>query len=196
MTGRLSCLLPLMPAFLVGCDNGTDLSGLDDSTFPDLPYAHGIRLTRVEANQGVGIPIIQGGNFVPVTERTARLIEDRQTLIWGMWEVDANWKPREVRAELRVFPPGGESEVFVEEIFVGNGASTFESRELSLSWELPPEHAAPGSAFQIYLLELDGESKGPTPDPPPIYPLTPAPLGFEDSYQVIRVTVVQAIKSG
>ena len=167
MTGRFFVLLPLMSTLLGGCDNGTDLSGLDDSTFPDLPYAHGIRLTRVEANQGVGIPIIQGGHFVPLAERNARLIENRQTLIWGMWEVDANWKPRAIRAELRVTPPDRASEVFVEEIFIGNEASTFESRELSLSWELPPEHAAHGSVFQISLLEGDGRRKGPIPNPPP-----------------------------
>jgi hypothetical protein len=190
MTGKLLLFLPLVLAFLLGCDNGTDPSGLDYSSIPDLPYAHGIRLTRVEANQGVGIPIMQGSHPVPLAERNARLVEGRQTLIWGVWEVDSSWDPRAIRAELRVVLPDGKSETFTEEIFVGNGASTFESRELSISWELSPEHAAHGSAFQIYLLELAGESKGLTPNPPPIYPLTPAPIGFEDSYQVIRVTVV------
>ena len=190
MTGRLLSLLLLGAAFLMGCDNGADPSGLDDPTVPDLPYAKGIRLTRVLANQGVGIPIIQGGHWVPLAERNARLIEDRQTLIWGVWEVDASWKPRAIRAELRVVLPDGESGIFTEEIFVGGGASTFGSREMSFSWELSPRLATHGSTFQIYLLELDGRSKGSTPAPPPIYPLTPEPIGFEDSYQVIRATVV------
>ena len=160
MTGRLLFFLPLVLAFLTGCDGGTDPSGLDDSIFPDLPYAKGIRLTRVLANQGVGIPIFQGGQWVPLAERNARLIEDRQTLIWGVWEVDEKWKPRVIRAELKVVLPDGESETLTEEI------------------------------FQIYLLELDGKRKGSIPLPPPIYPLTPESIGFEDSYQVIRVTVV------
>jgi hypothetical protein len=190
MTDRLLFFLPLALAFLMGCDGGTDPSGLDDSTFPDLPYAKGIRLTRVLANQGVGIPIFQGGQWVPLAERNARLIEDRQTLIWGVWEVDKKWKPRVIRAELKVVLPDGESETLTEEIFVGKGTSTFGSRDLSISWELSPELAAHGSTFQIYLLELDGKGKGSIPLPPPIYPLTPEPIGFEDSYQVIRVTVV------
>ncbi len=190
MTGRLLFFLPLALAFFMGCDGGTDPSGLDDSTFPDLPYAKGIRLTRVLANQGVGIPIFQGGQWVPLAERNARLIEDRQTLIWGVWEVDKKWKPRVIRAELKVVLPDGESETLTEEIFVGKGTSTFGSRDLSISWELSPELAAHGSTFQIYLLELDGKGKGSIPLPPPIYPLTPEPIGFEDSHQVIRVTVV------
>jgi len=190
MYGRLLFFFLLVLAFLMGCGDGTDPSGLDDPTFPDLPYAKGIRLTRVLANQGVGISIIQGGQWVPMAERNARLVEDRQTLIWGVWEVDASWKPRVIRAKLKVVLPDGESETLTEEIFVGKGASTFGSRELSFSWELSPELAAHGSTFQIYLLEIDGKKIGSHPTPPPIYPLTPAPIGFEDSYQVIRVTVV------
>jgi len=177
-------------AFVSGCEDATGPAFPDDPNIPELPYARGIRMTHVEANQGVGIRILDGDRWIPPGERNARLIQNRQTLLWGVWDVDPGWKPRTIRAELHITLPDGRSTTLVHQLPVGREPSTFESRERSFSWEIQPDLAVPGAAFRIFLLEAAGKPKGRYPDPLPIYPPEPKPVGFEASYQVIRVTVV------
>jgi len=183
LLGRIVSFLCVL---LVGCERVTSPSGEEEGG-GDPP---GIRLTLVEANQGVGIKILEKGIPIPLSARNAPLIENRETLIWAVWEVDDGWTPRTVRAELRIAVPDGPEETRVKQRFIGRTRSSFESFDLSFAWALPPEMAVHGATYQITLTLPESGGVGGGEVTAGTFPSSPEPMGFEESYQVIRVTLV------
>ena len=177
----------LFCGLLVGCERLTSPSGEEEGG-GEPP---GIRLTLVEANQGVGIRILEEGIPIPLSARNAPLIENRETLIWALWEVDDGWVRRTVRAELKITVPDGREETKVQQRFVVEGAqSSFESFDLSFAWALPPELAVHGATYQLTLTLPGSGGVGGGEIAAGAFPSSPEPIGFEESYQVIRVTLV------
>src|SRR5688572_14512414 len=74
--------------------SGTPVDTSGSSTggpMPDRIPARGLHVDWVEANQGVGVPIGQNGAWVGPSERLARLLQNRITLIRAFWEIEAGW---------------------------------------------------------------------------------------------------------
>jgi len=169
------------------------LAGCDGPTVPadeGPEAAPAIRITTVEANQGVGVRILEEGVPVPAAYRNAPLVERRPTLIRALWETDPGWRARSVSAELRVDLPGGGAQTFEQQRYVGAVASTFEEPGRGFAWEIPAELAVAGISYRISLSWPGWDAGTGEGAEPPSFPETPAPIGIEESRQLIRVTVV------
>lgn len=173
-----------------GAGGGTDTTGAAPDPEPPPPWAHGIVLTRITANQGVAVTIADGREWVDGSGRNAPLIAGRETLVQAIWEVQPGWQPRTIRGVLTLGAPDGTSETSQHDLPVGDAPSTFASDNLSFAWRVPSELIVPGTTFSVELLEVDGPGDGDVPEPPPVYPSEPGLLGIEDGDQVIRVTLV------
>lgn len=145
-----------------------------------------VRIVGVEANQGAAVAVVAGGDLVPEGSRNAPLIARRQTLLRPVLEVGTSWRSRPLRAVLELAAPGAAPSVHVRTVLVASGGKGLEHPDSGAAWKIPPGEAVPGTTFRISLTELDGTPLGPAAMAPPL----PALVGFLDSHQVIRVTVV------
>jgi hypothetical protein len=179
-------LAPALILGLVACSGDSGLAAPDE-TGPATP---GIRIVEMQANQGVGVRIFMDGATVPEAARNAPLIDGRETLIWARWEVDAGWSPRVVRAELELTHSDGATETLSRNTLVTADPSTFEERGRTFSWELTPNQAAAGTSYRITLFVPEHGMSGGDEIPAGPFPPSPEPVGFEESHQVIRVTLV------
>ncbi|MCA9708839.1 MAG: hypothetical protein KDK70_23545, partial [Myxococcales bacterium] len=136
---------------------------------PPLPFASGIRLERVTANQGVQVPLVEQGVEVPPEAQSARLIAGRTTLLRGFWSLHADFTPRELIGRLVADYPDGTQLVQDFPLMV-EGEST--DGGASFQWLLQPDQVVPGIQYRVRILEADPEAAtGEVSDPPPILPL-------------------------
>jgi hypothetical protein len=170
-------------------DTGGDTTG---GPAPELVPARGIAIDWVEANQGVGVPIGQDGAWVGPQDRLARLLQNRVTLIRAFWTIPGDWEPREIEAHLLLTWPDGTEDRLVQtklveaESFIGDLDRVF-------YWGIEAERALPGLEYAIELYEHDPAFADGAPESPPYFPEVegePVLVGIEDSYQLIKVTVV------
>lgn len=178
---------------------GSDSDGTttaEPEPFVPVPAVGGIELEWVEANQGIGVAIGRDGAGVGGADRTSYLLQNRLTLVRAFWKkLPEDWVPRQIEARLIIsgYPEGEKvltSKAVVEgESFVGN-------LEKSFYWGLMPAEVIPGLKYRIELWETE---KGwaqidPSTQPgknPPNLPLSGNTfIGIEDSYQVMKVTIV------
>jgi hypothetical protein len=161
------------------------------TTEPQGPfYARGISIDRVEVNVGVPVPIYQDGAWVDGAGRNAQIPQNRQTLLRAYWVYEDAWEPREIKAVLTLAYSDGTVETASKTVLIEDLAYDGDLSQ-SFYWVLPAELVTTGVKFQIELFETD-DSYGelPEPDPLPIVPPEPEYVGAEDSYMVLRATLV------
>jgi len=154
--------------------------------------ARGLHIDWVEANQGVGVPIGQDGAWVGASERLARLLKNRNTLVRAFWTVDADFVPREIEAHLILEHGDGTTERLVQSKLI-EGDAFIGDLDRVFYWGIEAEDVQPGLEYAIELFEVDPAYADGAPDAPPYFPDvegTPVLVGIEDSYQLIKVTVV------
>ncbi|MBX7079229.1 MAG: hypothetical protein K1X88_08605 [Nannocystaceae bacterium] len=178
-----------------GTTSLSDSSGAPGSSsgapMPEMIPARGLHIDWVEANQGVGVPIGLDGAWVGPGDRLARLIKNRVTLIRAFWLLDEGFEPREIEGHLILGFPDGTTERLVDtkmiddDAFIGNLDRVF-------YWGIEAERSQPGLTYAVELYEHDPAYADGAPAQAPYFPSegTPQLIGFEDSYQLIKVTVV------
>src|SRR5262245_22907148 len=91
--------------------------GVDESTGAeaiDVP-ARSVRISKVEANPGVAIPIAENGAWVDGSGRNAPLVKNRNTAFRVYLDVDdASWVPRTLKARLTVTQADGRESSYEE----------------------------------------------------------------------------------
>jgi hypothetical protein len=174
-----------------GPDEGAALPGETDALPDDLGGpAAGLRIVRVEANQGVGVDLVRDGALVPIDQRAATLVRERDTLVRVDHIIDdpQAWIARELVGILHILPAVGGERRRTRTLFV---AADSDPRRLSTSFyfSLLAEEAQPGTRIWIELREadasLDTSSLGPGDSETVV-----AELGFDPAHLALRVVLV------
>lgn len=126
-------------------DAGTDTEGAA------LIPAAGIEIIEIEANQGIEIALTSGTDWLGPADRDARLVGGRDTLLRVHWQVAEGWQPHPVSFRLTLGPDDEVAEQTVEV----SADSARGSLDTTVNFVLRASegHAAPGTAFEIELLE-------------------------------------------
>ncbi|MDC0717171.1 M66 family metalloprotease [Nannocystis bainbridge] len=164
--------------------------------FVPVPAVGGIELEWVEANQGIGVAIGRDGAGVGGSDRTSYLLQNRLTLIRAFWrKLPEDWVPREIEARLIIsgYPEG--DKVLSSKALV-DGAAFVGNLEKSFYWGLMPAEVISGLKYRIELWETEKgwaqiDPSTPAGSTPPNLPVSGnAFIGVEDSYQIMKVTIV------
>jgi hypothetical protein len=173
-------------------DTTEGVSSTTGEPVPAMIPARGLHIDWVEANQGVGVPIGQDGAWVGPQDRLARLLRNRITLLRAFWTLEPDFEPREIEGHLLLEWPDGTTERLVQtkmiddDAFIGDLSRVF-------FWGIEAEKAVPGLTYAIELYEHDPAYADGAPAEPPYFPSVegePVLVGIEDSYQLLKVTVV------
>ena len=178
----------------VGTSAPTTGSATEDPEPPFVPIVArgGLEIDWIEANQGVGVAIGRDGAGVGGADRTSYLIQDRVTLIRAFWkDPPADWVPREIEGRLTIKYPDGTSLVQSSTPLI-DGPSFIGNLDHSFYWGLKKEQVVPGITFNVELYETAaGQEELPAGVNPPRLPHTgSAPVGIENSDQVLKITLV------
>ncbi|MEZ4454098.1 MAG: hypothetical protein R3B09_31880 [Nannocystaceae bacterium] len=173
--------------------SGSESEGESSTTGePFEPYtARGLRITRVEANPGVAVPIGLDGEAVEGAGRNAYLPPRRDTLIRAYVAVDDDWVTRSIEARLTLTQQDG-TETTLTDTFEIDG-DTFPGKLTSgINFGVPAELMLPGVQYRMTLWETAwGYEDQPEADPPAAAPYVgSAFIGVEDTYLNLRVVVV------
>jgi len=176
-----------------GSSSGAIEDGVDASTGAPLPaLAAGIQIDFVEANQGVGVRIGEDGGAVLGADRTSALLANRVLLVRALWTLADDWEPREIEAVLTLHHADGETEELSDRKLV-DGPAFLGSLGRAFFWGIEAEKSQPGLEYSVALYEVDvSADEAPVPDPPPLLPAdgSLAPVGVEDSYQLMKIVLV------
>lgn len=156
-----------------------------------VPYARGLRLTRVTATQGVQVELVRDGVEVPADEHPVKLIAGRTTVLRADWLLHAEFTPRALLGRLTLWTAEDEEKVLEFKAEV-EGPSSEASLLTTFSWQLGPELVRPGLRYRIEALEPDvALATGEVSDPPPVLPLAgPGTLTVADVRMELKVTLV------
>ena len=197
---RLASGLLASALALAGCSDdatvadgeaGESLGGDTDELPADLGGpAVGIRIVRVEVNQGVGVELVRDGEPVPLEQRSATPIRDRDTLVrldHELVDPDA-WVARELVGVLHIQPPDGPERIRTRTLLIDADS---EPRQLTSGFyfSLLAEEARPGTAIWIELREADASFDAAAL--PPGAPNTPLlDVGLSEASLALRVVLV------
>lgn len=173
-------------------DEGSTTGSTTGSDAAPLGFAHGIRLDRLTANQGVQVELVTDGVEVSPRAQSARLVSGRTTLLRAFWSLHADFTPRELIGRLEADHPDGTTLVqdfpLVVEGESSDGGASFQ-------WLLPPEQVVPGITYRVRVLEPDPAlATGEVSEPPPILPLAgPGALAVYDAPLQLRVELLPVL---
>lgn len=161
---------------------------------PAAPLARGVRVSLVEANAGVAIPIGRDGEWVDGDGRNGPIIQHRPTAIRVEVDVDeASWVPRELEARLRLVRPDGTEET-ISAVETITGDSVTETLASSFMLTVPAELMVHELQFEVVLYEAGEEGWEALPEPEPAAPRLPSEglgfMGVESSTQAMRMVLV------
>ncbi len=173
-------------------ESGSAVPGEED----EGTLATGVRIARVEVNQGSAIAVAEAGALVPPTDHTA-LVPGRPGLVRVYWEVDPDWIPRTVEARLLLVDASGERTLHREQRLV-DGPPDAQTRDGTFTWELDADALSAGMEFSVGLFEVDAAaSAGLVSDDPPRVPVEgQAELGVADVPMRMRVMLVPVTPPG
>ncbi len=175
-----------------GASGDTDADGSGDTGQPaaDVP-AQGLRISRVEANPGVAIPIAIDGAWVEGSQRNAPIPKGRDTAFRVYVDVDeASWTPRELEARLTVTQPDARETVVTATAMIAEDSSTTSLQSNFLLGVLAAD-MLPGAKLQVELFEVDGAAAAPEgTEPPRAFDDGANIIGIEGSSQQMRVVMV------
>jgi len=158
--------------------------------FVAIPARGGVKISRVEANPGVAVPIGLDGAEVGGAGRNAFIPRERDTLIRVFVDVPDGWSPRELEARLVLSLDGVDTTLTQKLLIEGD------TRESGLNsgfyFGIPQTLMLPGLRYQVSLWETDfGQEALPEPEEPARMPLTgTAFVGVESSTAKMRLVLV------
>jgi hypothetical protein len=164
----------------------------------DVPARGGIRVSLVEANPGVAVPIGRDGAWVGPEGRNAPLPKGRNTVVRVYVDVDeATWVQRDIEARLSIHLPDGTVETQSEVVTVAMDSSTA-SLQSGYMFGVLAEHMVPGAQYQVQLFE--GADTGweslPEAAEPPSTPAEPDYIGIETTELSMKIVLVPVAYSG
>ncbi|MBC8072129.1 MAG: hypothetical protein IAG13_27660 [Deltaproteobacteria bacterium] len=172
-------------------DESVGEEGESGSTPADV-NARGLRISLVEANPGVAVPIARDGAWVQGPERNAQLIKNRNTAFRVYLDVDdAIWVARPIRARMTVTQTDGRESTYEETAEVDGDSSTT-SLQSNILLGVIETDIQPGATFQIELFEAGTGYEG-LPEaatPPRALDDGPGQIGIESSAQTMRLVMV------
>jgi hypothetical protein len=154
--------------------------------------ARGLKISKVEANPGVAVPVAMNGAAVEGNARNAPLIKNRNTAFRVYLDVDdAIWVPRAILARMTVTQADGRESIYEQAEDIDSDSSTT-SLQSNILLGVVEQDIQPGASFQIELFEAGtGWESLPEPDAPPrAIDAGPAPIGIESSAQTMRLVMV------
>lgn len=159
--------------------------------FVAIPARGGIKISKVEANPGVAVPIGLDGLEVGGSGRNAFIPRERDTLIRVFVDIpEEDWVARELEARL-VLTVDGVDTTLTQKLLVES-----DSRDSGLSsgfyFGVPKEVMLPGLRYQVSLWETQpGQESLPEPAEPARSPLSgTAFVGVESARAEMRVVLV------
>jgi hypothetical protein len=174
-------------------DSSADESSTTSAELPQKPPAKGVRLARIEANQGTAIVLFDGsddGGWIAASQRNADLIHGRRTLFRAYWQLDPEFSPREIEAELVLEHADGQRSVLTDVLHL-QGEPDDEELDTTFHWIAGPEEMTPGVRLSVAFYEVEGE---PPLEPPTVAPRFPAKgtedLGVLPDELVIKVVAI------
>jgi hypothetical protein len=169
-------------------DGGTPSPCVDPASLGDEAPPEAIRITRVEANPGVTIPLFVNGNEVTQPNRNARMPARRATLLRVYVETLAGWNLHTIEARVVLERPGGVSCTLVQTLSP-SGSTTPGDLRSGFAILIPAEEVLPDTTYQVYLSDPSA-----TPGPGTADTRVPETgvlnLGVEDSRQHMRMVIV------
>ena len=109
--------------------------------------ARSLRITDININQGVSVPLVAGA--APVNGRQAPVVSEREGLLRVFVEPQTGWQAREVVARLTLDGTVRETQMSVA------GASSASSLASTINFSLAPGEVAQNASFSVELLELE-----------------------------------------
>lgn len=163
----------------------------------DVPARGGIRVSLVEANPGVAVPVGRDGEWVGPEGRNAPLPKGRNTVLRVYVDVDeATWVQREIEARLSIHLPDGTVETQSEVTTVAMDSSTA-SLQSGFLFGVLGEWMVPGVRYQVRLYEAGtGWESLPEVAEPPSLPPEPGHIGVEDTELEMKLVMVPVDYSG
>lgn len=158
--------------------------------FVAFPARGGVKISRVEANAGVAVPIGLAGAEVGGADRNAFIPRERDTLIRVFVDVPDDWSPRELEARL-VLSVDGVDTTLTQKLLI-----EADTRESGLNsgfyFGVPKDLMIPGLRYEVSLWETDfGQEALPEPEEPARMPASgTAFVGVESSTAKMRLVLV------
>jgi hypothetical protein len=134
----------------------------DGGALPPGPYARGLRISLLEASQGVFVKLASDGKAVPVDDRNAPLIEGRPLFFRLHVATGAGFVDRPMRAVLALESADGTRRQLVDEKTIA-GSSTVGSLEGTFNFLCPAEAVTPGLRVSAAVYESLSSTD---PEPP------------------------------
>lgn len=187
------CLADDLPGEPIAETGGAgDETGGEEQLINWVP-SRGISIIEIEANQGTRVPVVgEDGAWIGATDRSMRLISDRDTLIRVHWVVDPAWVPHDVKARLTVEFDNADP-IVREQIITVEGDSTRTALDRTFYFGLVAEHGetAGGARIQVELFEADVDQNSALPEAVNIAPASePKLIGFETTPMELKVMMV------
>jgi len=164
--------------------------GGDGEPEVDVP-ARGITITKVEANPGVAIAIVENGQWVEGAQRNAQIPKGRNTAFRVYVDIDESvWVQREIEGRLTVIQSDGTEEVFSEIVDIGTDSSDA-SLQGNFLFGVLAEFMNPGASFKVELYEAGGDYQGlPAAETPPSAADGAQLIGIEGTEQNMKIMIV------
>lgn len=155
------------------------------------PFARGISITHLEANQGAAVYLIERGTVISPENRKVGLIMGRPLLLRAYWERGKGFRNRSITAELALHFPDDSDEVQPVTLHVA-GVSNAEQLDGTFTWHIEKERVLPGVTYQITLKEAEAEFVGAASPPSgALLPASgPAELGVVNLDTVLKIVMV------
>ena len=122
--------------------------------YEPIPARQNINLSSIVVNQAVDVPVANNGVWVGPNERNTYVVNGRDTLLRGFWEVPEDWVPRPILARLQLrFPDGSEA---TKELVVNvEGASFPGDLKRAFNFPLLATEFPAGLKYQMTLWEAE-----------------------------------------
>jgi hypothetical protein len=166
-----------------------DSSG--DAPAVDVP-ARGARISLVEANSGVAVPIARDGEWVGGSGRNAPLPKGRDTAFRIYVDIDEDvWVTRDLEARVTITQPDARESVYTEQGEISTDSSTT-SLQSNILVGVVAADMQPGAKFQVELYEAGGDYAGlpEAAEPPRALQDGADQIGIEGSEQNMKVLFV------
>lgn len=175
-----------------GTDPSADSTGAAETgEAVDVP-ARGVRISLVEANSGVAVPIARDGEWVGGGGRNAPLPKGRDTAFRVYVDVEEDgWVTRELEARMTVIQADGRESMYAERAEISSDSSTT-SLQSNILLGVVADDIVPGAQFQIELYEAGGDYGGlpEAAEPPRAIEAGADQIGIESSEQNMKVMLV------
>lgn len=172
-------------------DDGASDQNEATETGGEPALARGITITEIEANQGVRVPVTEGGQWIDLDARARPLLASRDAMLRVHFRVDPEWTARDVEARLTLELEDGATVERAQILTVG-GDSDPSELDGAFWFELAADagEADPGVRFRVELWDLSGDGAS-LDEGTPFSPVdAAAPVGFEAVDMRIKVVIV------